>query len=92
MGCNYRPLGVAMGALMLASCAGSGLETADAPQADPAAEQESAAADAVVMTGGRVKVGNMEASGHLSVMAPPPPPPPAPAMRQAPGSISSPRS
>jgi Ca-activated chloride channel family protein len=85
MGCNYRPLGVAMGALMLASCAGSGLETADAPQADPAAEQESAAADAVVMTGGRVKVGNMEASGHLSVMAPPPPPPPAPAMRQAPG-------
>jgi Ca-activated chloride channel family protein len=85
MGCNYRPLGVAMGALMLASCAGSGLETADAPQADPAAEQESAAADAVVMTGGRVKVGNMEASGHLSVMAPPQPPPPAPAMRQAPG-------
>ncbi|HEX6410119.1 MAG TPA: VWA domain-containing protein [Sphingomicrobium sp.] len=85
MGCNYRPLGVAMGALMLASCAGSGVETADAPQADPAAEQESAAADAVVMTGGRVKVGNMEASGHLSVMAPPPPPPPAPAMRQAPG-------
>ena len=85
MGCNYRPLGVAMGALMLASCAGSGVETADAPQADPAAEQESAAADAVVVTGGRVKVGNMEASGHLSVMAPPPPPPPAPAMRQAPG-------
>jgi Ca-activated chloride channel family protein len=87
MGCNYRPLGVALGALMLASCAGRGVETADAPQADPAAEQESAVADAVVVTGGRVKVGNMEASGHLSVMAPPPPPPPAPApaMRQAPG-------
>ena len=85
MGCNYRPLGVALGALMLASCARSGVETANAPRPDPAAEQESAAADAVVVTGGRVKVGNMEASGHLSVMAPPPPPPPAPAMRQAPG-------
>ena len=85
MGCNYRPLVVALGALMLASCARSGVETADAPQPDPAAERESAAADAVVVTGGRVKVGNMEASGHLSVMAPPPPPPSAPAMRQAPG-------
>ena len=83
MGCTYRPLGVALGALFLASCAGRGVETTDAAQQQPAAEN---AANDMVVTGSRIKVGNLEAEGQFRVgTLPSPPPPPAPAMQRAPG-------
>ena len=79
MGCNYRPLGLAMGALLLASCAGKDVETAT-PQEEPLAKQDSASD--IVTTGSRIKVGNLEAESQfrLGVVAPAPPPP-AVAMR-----------
>ena len=83
MGCTYRPLGVALGALFLASCAGRGVETTDAAQQQPAAEN---AANDMVVTGSRIKVGNLEAESQFRVgTLPSPPPPPAPAMQRAPG-------
>ena len=89
MGCNYRPLGVALGALMLASCAGQRAETVTASENEPAAESD---AKDVLVTGSRVKVGNLEARGEFAIgtVAPSPPPPPpatmaAPQMRHAPG-------
>lgn len=81
MGCTYRPLGVALGALFLASCAGRGVETTDAAQQQPAAEN---AANDMVVTGSRIKVGNLEAEGQFRVGTLPSPPP-APAMQRAPG-------
>ena len=78
MGCTYRPLGLAMGALLLASCAGQGVETADATQQQREAAEEPSS-DAMVVTGSRIQVGNVEAKGEFSVgrvAAPPPPPPP----------------
>ena len=84
MGCNHRPAGLALGALLLASCAGRSVETADAPQQAAVAEDSSSE---IVLTGTRVKVGNLEARSEFAIgtSAPPPPPPAAPAMRQAPG-------
>ena len=76
MGCNYRPLGLALGSLLLASCAGQAVDTADAPQEQPMAEQE-AAADAIVTTGAHIKVGNVAAEGRLTVMGSAPPPAPS---------------
>ena len=88
MGCTYRPLGLAMGALLLASCAGQGVETADATQQQREAAEEPSS-DAMVVTGSRIQVGNVEAKGEFSVgrvVAPPPPPPPVAApMHYAPG-------
>ena len=75
MGCNYRPLSLAMGALLLASCAGKDVETAAPTQEEPMAEQDSAGD--IVTTGSRLKVGNLEAESQfrLGVVAPAPPPP-----------------
>jgi Ca-activated chloride channel homolog len=87
MGCIHRPLGVALGSLLLASCAGQAVDTANAPQQEPVAEQE-AGSDAIVATGSRIQVGNVEARSEFSigkVVAPAPPPPPATMMRHAPG-------
>jgi len=80
MGCNYRPLGLAMGALLLASCAGKDVETVAPTQEEPLAKQDSASD--IVTTGSRIKVGNLEAESQfrLGVVAPAPPPP-AVAMR-----------
>ena len=77
MGCNYRPLGLTVGALLLASCAGKGVETAAPTQPEPTIEQD--AASEIVTTGTRVKVGNLEAESQfrLGVVAPAPPPPAA---------------
>ena len=76
MGCTYRPVGLALGALLLASCAGRGVETADAVQQEPVAEDNKA--NDMVVTGSRIKVGNLEAEGQFRVgTLPSPPPPPA---------------
>lgn len=81
MGCNHRPLGVALGALLLASCSQAGVETADAPQQGAVAEDNSSD---MIVTGSRVKVGNLEAEGQFRVGTLPAPPPPPPAMAYAP--------
>jgi Ca-activated chloride channel homolog len=79
MGCTYRPLGLAVGAMLLASCAGRGIETTEvAPQ------EEQVAADAdvgsIVVTGSRnerVDLSKVRQSDSQFAYAPPPPPPPA---------------
>ena len=88
MGCTYRPVGLALGALLLASCAGQNVEEGAAPpQQEPAAQSE---ANDMVVTGSRIKVGNLEARSEfkLRMAAPAAPPPPAPIM--APGYITPP--
>ncbi|WP_395622117.1 von Willebrand factor type A domain-containing protein [Sphingomonas daechungensis] len=79
MGCEYR-LSLALGALLLTSCASEPQVASDgnAPPA-PVAEADETA-DAIVTTGARVRVGNLEAKSQfaLGVVAPAPPPPPAP--------------
>ena len=84
MGCSHRPLGLAMGAFLLASCAGRGIETTDAAQDQQAQEAVAAEADAagqIVVTGSRNERADMaKARRHYEPgMAPPPPPPPPPA-------------
>ena len=86
MGSNHKSLGVTLGALFLASCAGQNVETTAASQQEPAAEAD---AQDMIVTGSRVRVGNVEAEGQFKIgtvaPSPPPPPPPvmaAPAMRQ----------
>ncbi len=86
MGCNYRPLGLALGAFLLASCAGRGVETTAATQQDPAAkvvaEDEEVTAGNIVVTGSRIARPNMDMANPVAVVesigAPPPPPPPPP--------------
>ncbi len=86
MGSQHRSIGLALGALLLASCAGSSI---DNKVASPPAEQEAqeaADASAIVVTGSRVDRPNMESASPLRVvgMEPPypSPPPPPPAMVQ----------
>jgi len=82
MGCIHRPAGLALGALLLASCAGRSVENVAAPPQEAATESD---ANEIVLTGTRVKVGNLEARNEFAIgMAPPAPPPPAMAapMRQ----------
>jgi Ca-activated chloride channel homolog len=77
MGSNHHSLGVALGALFLASCAGRGVETTAASQQEPAAQADT---KDVLVTGSRIQVGNLEARSEFAigtVSSPPPPPPPA---------------
>ena len=87
MGCTYRPVGLALGALLLASCAGRNVEESAAPpQQEPAAEAE---ASDMVVTGTRLKVGNLQAQSEFKLgRVAAPPPPPAPMM--APGYVTPP--
>ena len=76
MGSNHRSLGVTLGALLLASCAGQNVESTAASKEEPAAEAD---AKDVVVTGSRIQVGNLEARSEFAigtVASPPPPPPP----------------
>jgi len=88
MGCTYRPAGLAVAALLLASCAGRNVEESAAPpRQEPTAEAE---ADEIVLTGTRLKVGNLQAQSEFKLgrVASPAPPPPAPMM--APGYVTPP--
>ena len=86
MGCNYRPLGLALGAFLLASCAGRGVETTTATREDSAAkvaaQEEQITVGNIVVTGSSIARPNMDMASPVavveSVAAPPPPPPPAP--------------
>jgi Ca-activated chloride channel homolog len=82
MGSNHHSLGVALGALFLASCAGQNVETTAASQ-EPAAEAD---AKDVIVTGSRIQVGNLEATSEFAIgtVVPPAPPPPPAAVMAAP--------
>ena len=86
MGCQHRSLGLALGAALLASCAGSSIEErAAAPKSEPVAQE--AADSSIIVTGSRVARQNLESASPVAIVglpAPPPPPPPAPVMA-APG-------
>jgi Ca-activated chloride channel family protein len=70
---------LAFAVTLLASCAGSSIDTKVAsppePTAEPAAQE--VAADSIVVTGTRIPAANMAKAGRAEgyVMAPPPPPP-----------------
>ena len=81
MGCHNRSIGLALGALLLASCAQTPAAESDVGQPEPTAAREDASdASSIVVTGGRVRVGNLEAKSQfqLGVVSPAPPPPSAP--------------
>ena len=84
MGCNHRPLGLALGAFLLASCAGRGVETAAPTQQEPVAEE--AVADSVVVTGSKIARSNLDSSSpEMRAMRAPPPPPAVAMAAPAPG-------
>jgi len=82
MGSQHRSLALALTATLLASCAGSNVDTKVASPPEPAAEPaaQEVAADSVVVTGTRVPMANMSKVGRAEMytMSPPPPPPMAP--------------
>ena len=87
MGCNHRPLGLALGAFLLASCAGRGVETTAASPQEAVAEEEAAtAADSIVVTGSRAERSDLAKvrQSESRIASPAPPPPPAPALMSVP--------
>ena len=76
MGCQFRLSSLALGALLLASCAGRGVDTTVAAQNEPTTE--AAAADSMVVTGTRIARSELQAANpaELRAMAPPPMAPP----------------
>ncbi len=87
MGSQVRSTGLALAGLVLASCAGSGIEDKVAsPPAEPALQEEVAAndaADAIVVTGSAIRRSELESRMPVSVVGTPPPAPPPPPL--APG-------
>lgn len=75
--------GLTLTALLIAACARSGVQTANA-QLEPQAEADQAAADAgsIVVTGSSISIrsGRSRKANESYAMSPPPPPPPAPMM------------
>ena len=88
MGSHNRSIGLALGALLLASCAQTPVaEDNVAGEPQRAAERDESADASIIVTGGRMKVGNLEARSQFQlgvVGAAPPPPPPAPGLWGAP--------
>ena len=87
MGSQHRSIGLALGVLFLASCAGSSIDNsaANAPLPEVSNEpQEAADAANIIVTGSRMSSANqkaMRAEGYaMTLPAPPPPPPAAPGM------------
>ncbi|HET7708091.1 MAG TPA: VWA domain-containing protein [Sphingomicrobium sp.] len=76
MGCHTQTISLALGAMLLASCARNGMETAADPQLEPGVQAQDAAAESdgsivvtgsVAITGGRARKAN-----ESYAMAPPP--------------------
>jgi Ca-activated chloride channel family protein len=84
MGSHNRSIGLALGALLLASCAQTPVaEDNVAGEPQRAAERDESADASIIVTGGRMKVGNLEARSQFQigvVSASPPPPPAAPGL------------
>jgi Ca-activated chloride channel homolog len=76
MGSQHRFWVLASGAMLLASCAGSEIDTKVAsPPSEPEAQQ-AADASAIVLTGSRIARPNLESPSPVGVAAMSPPPPP----------------
>ena len=85
MGCNHRPLGLALGAFLLASCAGRGVETTAASPQEAVAEED-AAAGSIVVTGSRAERSDLAKvrQSESRIASPAPPPPPVSALMSVP--------
>ncbi|MCH8617415.1 VWA domain-containing protein [Sphingomonas sp. SM33] len=83
MGSTTRPLIMTLGVTLLASCAGNNVDSASAPEQQPAAAQETTADQSIVTTGSRIQVGNVEAKSQFSLGTVAPAAPPPPSMRMA---------
>ena len=81
MGCQHHSLGLAFGVMLLASCAGSGVDMKVAsPPAEPVA-REAADASSIAVTGSRIERRDLSKASPAEMyarMAPPPPPVSAP--------------
>jgi Ca-activated chloride channel family protein len=78
---QHRSMGLALTAVLLASCARSGVDDKVASTSQSAPEAKVADTSNVVVTGSRIAAPQLRAEGMaMPVMAPPPPPPPAPGM------------
>ncbi|HET9335127.1 MAG TPA: VWA domain-containing protein [Sphingomicrobium sp.] len=78
MGSQHRFVGIALGALLLASCAGSSIDNKVAsPPAETEVQEAAADASGIVVTGSRISGQHLESRSPVAMMpAPPPPPPP----------------
>ncbi|HEX6218373.1 MAG TPA: VWA domain-containing protein [Sphingomicrobium sp.] len=80
MGYHGRNIGLAMGGLLLASCAQTAMETTADAQLEPRAEAERAADEAgsIVVTGSSISIhsGQARKANESYAIAPPPAPPP----------------
>ncbi|HET7605605.1 MAG TPA: von Willebrand factor type A domain-containing protein, partial [Sphingomicrobium sp.] len=80
---QHRSMGLALSAVLLASCARSGVDNKVASMPEPGAQAKAADASNVVVTGSRIAAPQLRAESiaPMAMMAPPaPPPPPAPGM------------
>ena len=80
MGSPYRSTGFALAALLLMSCAGSGIDNKVASPPAELAVQEKTADEAITVTGSVIRRGDLESRSPVAVVgmapyAPPPPPP-----------------
>ena len=87
MGSQHRSIGLALGVLLLASCAGSSIDNsaANAPLPEVSNEPQEAADAQIIVTGSRVPAANqkaMRAEGYAMSLPAPPPPPAARGQRQ----------
>ena len=72
MGSQYRSVGLALGVMLLASCAGSSIENKAAGLPEVANEpeaQEAADAGNIVVTGSRIRSPNLESAMPVSVIS-----------------------
>ncbi len=81
MGSQHRSITPALGAALLASCAGSDIDSQVAAPPE-AVIQEAADASEIAVTGSRIETRNLESASSAAIarMPAPPPPPPAPGM------------
>ncbi len=81
MGSQHRSLGITLGAMFLASCAGSSIDDKVASPPPEPVVQEAADTDSIVVTGSLAKRSNLESASPVAVIGMrAPPPPPAPGM------------
>ena len=86
MGSLNRKVGLAFGALLLASCARTGMETTADAQMEPGAQARDAAAesDSIVVTGSVIMRSGKNRAESYAMAPPAPPPPPMPVMGWSP--------
>jgi Ca-activated chloride channel family protein len=76
MGCQYRSVGLAIGALLLTACARTGVDSTDAVNAPESESSEAAADSSIVVTGSLIMRSGKAQAENQAMMPPSPPPPP----------------